>query len=105
VSQAASAAEDKRCKQLTRPIQQSEKSSGSNLTTAAAFFAPKQTKKATTITTQRTMTQPMTQSQKLLSPVDLCGAAMERVNNAKFNFKKSTRQKERLWPCEHLQKM
>jgi len=52
VSQPTSVAEDKRYKQLTRPIQQSEKFSGSNLTTAAAFFAPKQTKKATTITTE-----------------------------------------------------
>jgi len=77
--------DDTRCKELTRPIQKSEKMSGNYATAAAgaAFFK----KKPTAATIKMVPVQPLLplkEPQQLLTPNELCSAVIKRVEDSNF---------------------
>jgi len=83
---AANIADEQRYKQLTRPINQSEKFSATHLAAATTFFAPRP--KPTTTTSQKKA--PMTMASCAnddITPSGLCAAVMKRVNNVDFREK------------------
>ena len=86
-SQSVTVAEDKRYRQLTRPIQQGEKFSSNNMKTAAAtFFDPREINKQSAAAQQEEV--PMAQLKNdETTPSSLCSAVMHKVNTAEFREK------------------
>jgi len=87
----ANLVDDKRYKQLTRPVEATEKMSAAHLSTGGAtFFAPRQ---MTTTTISDIPKEPMatqtkaTQEENVVSPSDLCEAVIKRVDNPEFREK------------------